>query len=267
MRVNAWPIHIWIISKTCRSSGKQNFKKNHLKGRAPHLSTFSVISYMVVPTVTTATIKGGKNMKVPCFLCGTRFLRWLAIYSILIWSCLPAPAAPNSGDTKPTSTTAAQSRPVVEECQRCHDVVMYQRELQSSAHAFDKDKKEISCEQCHHFHYSPLTSYYARDKYYDKKIFPPGAFKRRKMQVTARKSMQAAKCQACHKDLYKNTKGEPLSEIGKLCHDAYLGKNGETRRTCAGCHINIAHLPPFDRDQSHNKAFAKKLAKKEGQSK
>ncbi len=156
-------------------------------------------------------------------------------------------------------------RPVVEECKRCHDVAEYQRELKASSHAVDKDKKPISCEQCHHFHFNPLTSYYARDEYYDKKIFPPGTFDRRKMQETARKTMQAEKCQACHKDLYKNAKGEPISEIGKLCHDAYLGKNGETRRTCAGCHINIAHLPPFDRKQPYNAEFAKKLAeKKEG---
>ncbi len=153
----------------------------------------------------------------------------------------------------------AKARPVVEECKRCHDVAMYQRELQASPHALDKDKKPITCDQCHHFHFNPLTSYYARDEYYDKKIFPPGSFDRRKMQATARKSMQAAKCQACHKDLYKNAKGEPISEIGRLCHDAFLGKNGETRRTCAGCHINIAHLPPFDRERPFNAGFAKKL--------
>jgi len=155
-------------------------------------------------------------------------------------------------------------RPVVEECKRCHDVAEYERELKASPHAVDKDKKPISCEQCHHSHFNSLTSYYARDEYYDKKIFPPGTFDRRKMQETARKTMQAEKCQACHKDLYKNAKGEPISEIGKLCHDAYLGKNGETRRTCAGCHINIAHLPPFDRKQPYNAEFAKKLAEMEG---
>ncbi len=162
------------------------------------------------------------------------------------------------------AAAAKKDRPPVEECKRCHDVKQYQLELASSPHAVDKDKKVISCEQCHQFHYNPVTSYYARDEYYDKKIFPPGAFDRRKLQNNARKAIPAEKCQACHKDLSKNAKGEPISEIGQLCHDAYLGKNGETRRSCAGCHINIAHLPEFDRDYPFNAEFAKKLAEKEG---
>ncbi len=166
-----------------------------------------------------------------------------------------------AGDKVPAGT-----RPIVEECKRCHDVAMYERELKASPHAVDKDNKPITCDQCHHFHFNPLTSYYARDEYYDKKIFPPGAFDRREMQVTARKSMKAEKCQACHKDLYKNVKGEPISEIGRLCHDAFLGKNGETRRTCTGCHLNIAHLPPFDRDRPFNAVFAKKLMENQPES-
>ena len=205
-------------------------------------------------------------MKAPCFFSNALFFRLLAVASLVVGCSLPVMAAQGSGGTV-QSAGKEKTRPVVEECKRCHDVAMYQRELKSSAHALDKDKKEISCEQCHHFHFNPLTSYYARDEYYNKKIFPPGAFDRRAMQATARKSMQAEKCQACHKDLYKNVKGEPISEIGKLCHDAFLGKNGETRRTCAGCHINIAHLPPFDRDQPYNAEFAKKLAEKEGETK
>ena len=154
----------------------------------------------------------------------------------------------------------AADRPAVEECMRCHDVKQYQYELKHSVHAFDKDKKEISCEQCHVFHFSPLTSYYARDKYYDKKIFEPGAFDRRKMQANARQTDLSAKCQECHKDLSKNTKGEPISMIGGLAHDAYLGKNGTTRKTCQGCHINISHLPDFDKDLMINAEFAKRLA-------
>ena len=195
-------------------------------------------------------------MKVPC----CRVIYFPLLFSTVLFVtglCTQAGAA---------DTPSTKNRPVVEECKRCHDVAMYQKELKASPHAVDKDKKEITCDKCHHFHFSPLTSYYARDEYYDKKIFPPGAFDRRKMQVTARKSMKAEKCQACHKDLYKNVKGEPISEIGRLCHDAFLGKNGETRRTCAGCHINIAHLPPFDRERPFNAEFAKKLAE-EGQKK
>ncbi len=201
-------------------------------------------------------------MKVLGLRTNVQFLRFLTVAFFVTCSGMVAMASQSVDSTK--QTTATSTRPVAEECNRCHDVKMYQHELKSSVHAFDKDKKEISCEQCHHFHYSPLTSYYARDEYYDKKIFPPGAFDRRKMQVTARDSMQAKKCQVCHTDLYKNTKGETLSEIGQLCHDAFLGKNGETRRTCAGCHLNIAHLPPFDREQRYNAEFAEKLAGKEG---
>jgi len=156
---------------------------------------------------------------------------------------------------------SAADRPPVEECMRCHDVKEYQYELKNSPHAFDKDKKEISCEQCHVFHFNPLTSYYARDKYYDKKIFPEGAFDRRRMQENARQTDLTAKCQECHKDLTKNAKGDAaISKIGGLAHDAFLGKNGTTRKTCAGCHINIAHLPVFDRDLMIRADFAKRLA-------
>jgi len=197
-------------------------------------------------------------MKVPCFFSNAHLLRLLAVASLVIGCCLPVMAAGDSGQ-QGQPAVKHPDRPAVEECKRCHDVKMYQFELQNSVHAFDKDKKVISCEQCHNFHFSPLTSYYARDEYYDKKIFEPGSFDRRKMQANARKAIQAEKCQACHKDLFKNTKGEPISEIGRLSHDAFLGKNGETRRTCAGCHINIAHLPEFDRYLQVNAEFAQKI--------
>jgi len=197
-------------------------------------------------------------MKVPCFFSNANVLRLLAVTSLVLGCCLPVMAAQGS-DEKALPAVDEKARPIVEECKRCHDVKMYQFELKNSVHAFDKDKKEITCDQCHHFHYSPLTSYYARDEYYDKKIFEPGTFDRRKIQANARNSIKAEKCQACHKDLYKNTKDEPISEIGRLSHDAFLGKNGETRRTCAGCHINTAHLPEFDRYLQVNAEFAKKI--------
>ena len=155
---------------------------------------------------------------------------------------------------------SAADRPTVEECMRCHDVKQYQYELKNSVHAFDKDKKIINCEQCHVFHYSPLTSYYARDEYYDKKIFEPGTFDRRRMQGNARLTDLTVKCQECHKDLTKDAKGEPISMIGGLAHDAFLGKNGTTRKTCQGCHINMGHLPDFDQDLMINAEFTKKLA-------
>jgi len=152
-----------------------------------------------------------------------------------------------------------KTRPAIEECKRCHDVALYERELKSSPHAVDKDNKAITCGQCHQFHYSPLTSYYARDEYYDKKIFEPGAFDRRKLQANARAGIPNEKCQACHKDLSQNAKGEKISEFGQLCHDAFLGKNGMTRKNCAGCHVNMAHLPEFDHDLQINADFLKKL--------
>ncbi len=158
------------------------------------------------------------------------------------------------------SQATAGERPVVEECLRCHDVKTYQHELKYSPHVQDVNKKTITCDQCHDFHFNPVTAYYARDKYFDKKIFEAEDFDRKKMQRNVKKAVPAKKCQVCHTDLTKDAKGEPISEIGQLCHDAFEGKNGTTNRSCAGCHINIAHLPEFDRNLTVNADFAKKLA-------
>ncbi len=154
----------------------------------------------------------------------------------------------------------AADRPIVEECMRCHDVKTYQHELKNSSHAFDKDKKVISCEQCHDIHFNSVTAYYARDEYFDKKIFQPKDFDRKRMQQNATKAVPSKNCQVCHPDLSKNAKGEPISEVGQICHDAFQGKNGTTNRSCVGCHINIAHLPEFDFRLTINADFAKKLA-------
>ncbi len=158
------------------------------------------------------------------------------------------------------SISMAEDRPAVEECMRCHDVKTYQYEKKHSSHAFDKNNKEITCGQCHDFHYNPVTAYYAREEYFDKKIFQPEDFDRKRMQQNVKKAVPAKKCQVCHEDLSKNVKGDPISEIGQLCHDAFEGKNGTTKRSCAGCHINVAHLPEFDRHLMVNADFAKKLA-------
>ncbi len=157
-------------------------------------------------------------------------------------------------------TAFAGDRPVAEECMRCHDVRTYEYELSYSIHAKDKDGKKISCDQCHTPHFNPVTSYYARDEYYDKKIFKPEDFNRRAMQKNVQESVPARKCQVCHADLAKDAQGKKISEIGRLCHNAFLGKNGSTRKNCAGCHRNIAHLPEFDRDLLINAEFVKKLA-------
>lgn len=158
------------------------------------------------------------------------------------------------------SQLMAEERPAVEECMRCHDVKTYQYEKKYSSHAFDKDNKEITCGQCHDFHFDPVTAYYAREKYFNKKIFKPGDFDRKRMQQNVKKAVPAKKCQVCHVDLSKNVKGEPISEVGQLCHDAFEGKNGTTNRSCAGCHINVAHLPVFDRHLNVNADYAEKLA-------
>jgi len=154
----------------------------------------------------------------------------------------------------------AGERAVVEECMRCHDVKMYNYEISHSSHAKDKDGKSITCDQCHQPHFNPVTSYYARDEYYDKKIFQPGDFDRKSMQKNVQDSVPAKKCLVCHADLTKDTDGKKISELGQLCHDAYEGKNGTTRKNCAGCHGNIAHLPEFDRDLIKNGEFAEKLS-------
>lgn len=158
------------------------------------------------------------------------------------------------------SQSLASNRPVVEECMRCHDVKTYQYELKHSSHSVDKDSKAISCEQCHDFHFNSMTEYYARDEYFDKKIFQPEDFDRRRMQKNARQAVPSQKCQVCHTDLSKNVKGEPISARGQVVHDAFLGKNGTTNKSCAGCHINVGHLPDFDRRLTINADFAKKLA-------
>jgi len=157
------------------------------------------------------------------------------------------------------SVAAAADRPVAEECMRCHDVKRYQYEISYSSHAKDKNGRPITCDQCHEPHFNPVTSYYARDEYYDKKIFQPGDFDRKSMQKNVQNSVPAKKCQVCHMDLAKDTEGKQISEIGQLCHDAFEGKNGSTGKNCAGCHGNIAHLPEFDRDLTKNAEFAKKL--------
>ncbi|MDR2056057.1 MAG: cytochrome C, partial [Desulfovibrio sp.] len=65
-------------------------------------------------------------------------------------------------------------------------------------------------------------------------------------------------------DLYKDAKGEKgISEIGGISHDAYLGKNGQAKSNCAGCHANTAHLPEFDRRLDVNRDFAGRIRNKE----
>ncbi len=154
-------------------------------------------------------------------------------------------------------------------CLSCHEMAPYQREIKFSSHAKDKDGKEIGCAQCHlppgagpRFvavkMYSGIKDLYVhlRDN--------PDDLPRVKLQPMARRFMDDANCLSCHPDLYKDAKGEKaVSEIGKVAHDAYLGKNGQAKSNCAGCHINLAHLPEFDQRLEVNAPFKSKLLKEE----
>ena len=149
-------------------------------------------------------------------------------------------------------------------CLSCHEMSRYSFELKRSAHAVDKDKNPIDCRQCH----LPLE---AGPRYMAAKSFmgvkdlvvhywgDTTDMDRLKLQMAARRFVPDENCLACHKDLTKNVKNEPISPEGKKAHDTWLGKDGNGRRTCVGCHANMAHLPVFDRHYEVNAKFAAKL--------
>ena len=149
-------------------------------------------------------------------------------------------------------------------CISCHEMERYKEELEKSSHAVDKDKKPIQCRQCHvplslGPRYLIVKTYVGMKDVIVSNFGDPTNLDRRQMQKVARKFMSDENCRACHKDLMKNVKDKELSKIGKLCHEAYLLKNGNTKRRCAGCHFNMAHLPRFDRRYFFNEEFAKRL--------
>ena len=151
----------------------------------------------------------------------------------------------------------------------CHEMELYAEELRYSPHAKDVDGKIIACNQCH----IPVgfgPKYFAVKTYSGlKDVFVhvterPDSLNRVELQPVARRFVDDDNCLKCHEDLYKDAKGEkPISELGKISHDAYLGKNGQAKSNCAGCHVNMAHLPEFDRRLEVNKAFAERIEKKE----
>jgi len=151
----------------------------------------------------------------------------------------------------------------------CHEMKIYEEELRYSAHAKDADGKPIACNQCHiPIGYGP--KYFAVKTYSGlKDLFvhvkdKPESLNRVELQPMARRFIDDDNCLKCHADLYKDAKNEKaISELGKLAHDAYLGKSGQAKSNCAGCHINMAHLPEFDRRLDVNKEFAERLEKKE----
>jgi nitrate/TMAO reductase-like tetraheme cytochrome c subunit len=150
-------------------------------------------------------------------------------------------------------------------CLSCHEMKPYQKELRFSSHAKDKDSNEIGCSQCH-IPQGIGPRFLAVKMYSGVKDLAvhfwskPAGLNRVHAQKVARRFVDDANCLACHQDLHKNAKNNaPVSEYGRLAHDAYLGKNGTTRRNCAGCHINLAHLPVFDQQLQINAAFTSRL--------
>lgn len=150
-------------------------------------------------------------------------------------------------------------------CLSCHEMKTHKEELEKSSHAFDKEKNPIECSQCHlppgmGPRYVAVKIYAGMKDLWVHHLGDSANLDRRHLQGAARRFLMDDNCRACHQDLEKNVKGEPLSEIGKLCHEAYLGKNGQTQSSCAGCHQNMAHLPEFDRRYSVNAGFAAKFS-------
>jgi len=149
-------------------------------------------------------------------------------------------------------------------CMSCHEMKIYKDELGKSSHAVDKDKKPIQCRQCHipdslGHKYLTVKALFGIQDVIVHYMGNPDELDRRQMQKIARRFIPDENCLGCHQDLYKDVKEKKISEIGRLAHDAYLGKNGNTKRNCAGCHFNMAHLPEFDRRFPFNTEFAKRL--------
>lgn len=156
-------------------------------------------------------------------------------------------------------------------CLSCHEMARNQDELALSTHAKDYDGSAISCSQCHVPRgvgpkYVSIKTYSGLKDLYVHFVEAPESLDRLELQPVARRFVDDASCIACHDDLYQDAKKKgPISELGKLAHDSYNGKDGKTYRNCVACHVNIAHLPDFDRRLHINKEFAAKLAASEQQ--
>ena len=133
-------------------------------------------------------------------------------------------------------------------CLSCHEMRVHQQELALSPHAQDARGNAIECVQCH----IPSTNIVrmlsaktwlgTKDLWVHATTGGSVTLNRREIQPEARRFMDDA---------------------NRLAHDNYLDKNGSSRSGCAGCHRNIAHLPPEDRHYDANAAFASKLTFKE----
>lgn len=180
---------------------------------------------------------------------------FLAVCGIILFSCLSGYAL------HATSSTGF--------CMSCHEMEPYLNEQQFSSHARDKEGQAIECAQCHipqgfGPRYLAVKAYSGTKDLAVHFWSKPNRLNRVHTQKVARRFIDDANCLACHQDLYKNAPGEAaVSEYGRLAHEAYLGKNGTTKRNCAGCHINLAHLPEFDRWLETNAAFTSRLQREE----
>ena len=150
-------------------------------------------------------------------------------------------------------------------CLSCHEMQLYQKELEASPHAKDAGSRPIGCAQCH-VPGANIVRMLAGKSYMGVKDLwvhyadGPAVLHRAAMQPAARRFVDDVNCRVCHEDLAKNAKNDgPVSAEGKLAHDAYLGTNGQARSGCAGCHANMAHLPPFDERIPRNAKFLSKL--------
>jgi trimethylamine-N-oxide reductase cytochrome c-type subunit TorC len=157
----------------------------------------------------------------------------------------------------------------MEFCASCHEMKPQEYELKFSSHAKDKNGKPIGCGQCHlPAGFGPkffaMKSYLGAKDLYVHLVIQPENLDRAALQKSARRFMDDGACLACHENLYKDAKGEmDISAVGRLAHDSYLGKNGQARSNCAGCHINLAHLPEFDQWLDINAGFKSRLLKEE----
>lgn len=154
-------------------------------------------------------------------------------------------------------------------CLSCHEMSPQAEEIRYSSHALNAEKQPITCAECHlPAAFGPrfvAVKIYSGLKDLAMHFFlPDDGLRRAALQPTARRFMDDGNCLRCHADLYKKADGkESVSELGRLAHDSYLGKNGQAGSNCAGCHINLAHLPQFDRRLDVNTKFASRLQNKE----
>ncbi len=153
--------------------------------------------------------------------------------------------------------------------EKCHEMGIYAEEMKYSVHAKDHDGNPITCANCHIpvdsiVDYTMVKAYSGIKDVYVHNFGDPDNLNRLELKHAARPFVSDANCMKCHTDLYKTAdKKNDISELGKIAHNAYLGKDGQAKSKCVGCHTNIAHLPDFDTRYTVNKEFADRLANKE----